>query len=148
MTVEYVTGDLFDPALEFDAIGHGVNCKGLMGSGIAVPFRNKYPIMYHKYKRMCDENFLRPGMVMVYSPSPDFTIYNIASQYNPGPDAKIEFLAAGLRYVRFHMEYKNIRHLGLPRIGAGIGGLTFMDVSGTIETVFKGSVRKVTVVSL
>lgn len=149
MSVDYVEGDLFDPNLGFDSIGHGVNCKGVMGGGIAVLFRRKYPLMYERYKRMCDERFLLPGQVMPYHLSTaNFTIYNIASQYHPGSDAKISYLRAGLSYVDFHMKEKGIESLGLPQIGAGIGGLTFEDVSDTIEEVFQNSSRKITVVSL
>ncbi len=145
--VEYKTGDLFDPAFGFDAVGHGVNCFGKMGAGIAVVFRRDHPVMYEAYKRMCDQRFLLPGQVMPWYED-DIVIYNIASQYRPGADASAKYLAVGLRYVLFHMDHNNIQHLGLPQIGAGIGGLTFQTVSDTIEEVFKDSSRKVTVVSL
>jgi O-acetyl-ADP-ribose deacetylase (regulator of RNase III) len=137
MTVHHVTGDLFDPSWGFDAIAHGVNCKGLMGAGIAVKFRKDFRIMYERYKRMCDEGFLLPGMVMPYNPAnADFRIYNIASQYLPGPDAKLSYLKAGLQYTLFHMQEQGVKTLGLPRIGAGIGGLTFNDVHATVLEVF------------
>lgn len=149
MSVEYVTGDLFDETWGFDAIGHGVNCKGVMGSGIAPLFRNRWPIMYHRYKRICDEDYLLPGMVMPYLvASKGLYVYNIASQYNPGASAKLTYLKAGLDYVHFHMLEKDVKHLGLPRIGAGIGGLSYEDVRATVEEVFAKSSRKVTIVSL
>lgn len=151
-TISEVTGDLFDKAHGFEAIGHGVNCFGMMGAGIAVPFRNKYPTMYERYKKMCDQGFLVPGMVMhhgdpfrKHGPS---MIYNIASQYQPGADARVEYLKAGLQWVRFHSEFTGIRSLGLPRIGAGIGGLTYPDVWDTVCEVFDGSPVNVTVVTL
>lgn len=150
MSVNYVEGDLFDPAFGFDAIGHGVNCKGKMGSGIAVEFRKRWPLMYRNYYWLCrsDTGFFLPGQVYPWKAEDGLTIYNIASQYLPGPDAKQEYLEVGLQYVHFHMLQKGLTNLGLPRIGAGIGGLTFQTVCDTVEFVFGKSDLNVTIVSL
>lgn len=150
MTVSYEVGDLFDPAWNFDALAHGVNCKGKMGSGIAVAFRERWPLMYRNYWWLCrsDTGFFLPGQVYPWQAEDGLTIYNIASQYLPGPDAKQEYLEAGLQYVRFHMKHKGLNNLGLPRIGAGIGGLTFDTVCDTVVSVFGESDLNVTIVSL
>lgn len=37
-----------------DIILHQVNCKGVMGSGIARQIRDRYPIVYDEYKKVCD----------------------------------------------------------------------------------------------
>jgi O-acetyl-ADP-ribose deacetylase (regulator of RNase III) len=129
-----------------------------MGSGIAVEFRNRFPEMYVKYKQMCEQAFLKPGMAY---PWLDFThrgddsggeptwIYNIASQFYTGADAHYDCLEAGLLYVRFHMRKHGAKHLALPRIGAGIGGLTYEGILYIIEEVFDAEPDiHVTVVSL
>jgi O-acetyl-ADP-ribose deacetylase (regulator of RNase III) len=160
MTVSEAVGDLFDPKgwtkvtvpceHPVDALGHGVNCLGKMGSGIAVKFREDYPHMYTLYKEMCDKGFLLPGMVMRYeAESGPWFVYNIASQYRTGADAHLDMLETGLVYVRFHMKRCGLKHLALPRIGAGIGGLSYPDVLATIRRVFERERDiHVTVVSL
>lgn len=151
MTVQEVTGDLFNPAWNFEAIGHGVNCKGVMGSGIAPLFKKRWPKMYDHYKAACDGRFLLPGQVIPWqvSPSGNRWVYNIASQYQPGADARLSFLRAGLEYVKFHMQEKDIERLGLPRIGAGIGGLNYEDVYDVVDDIFGNSLSlNVTIVSL
>ena len=30
---------------------HGVNCQGVMGSGVALAIRNKWPVVYDEYKK-------------------------------------------------------------------------------------------------
>ena len=35
-------------------IAHQVNCKGVMGSGAARAIRGKFPVVYEKYKELCD----------------------------------------------------------------------------------------------
>jgi O-acetyl-ADP-ribose deacetylase (regulator of RNase III) len=149
VSVVHATGDLFDPTFGFDAIAHGVNCKGVMGSGIAVVFKNKYPEMYSHYAKACKGNFLLPGQVIPWrTGSSGLWVYNVASQYWPGAYARQEYLKAGLQWVRFHMEHGGLNNLGLPRIGAGIGGLTFDVVRDTVEFVFGKSDLNVTIVSL
>lgn len=51
MTIRIVEGcllDAFDKG-EVYTIGHCVNCKGIMGSGIAKSIRDKYPAVYDEY---------------------------------------------------------------------------------------------------
>lgn len=38
-----------------DIIAHQVNCKGVMGSGVAGQVKHKYPEVYRKYKDICDK---------------------------------------------------------------------------------------------
>jgi O-acetyl-ADP-ribose deacetylase (regulator of RNase III) len=45
MTTQYVSGDLFDNAHEAQALAHGCNCQGSMGTGIAKTFRLRCPDM-------------------------------------------------------------------------------------------------------
>lgn len=148
MSVDYKTGDLFDPAFDFFAIGHGVNCMGVMGAGIAPVFKRLHPNMYDAYKSMCGQGFLLPGQVMPWKPSEGPIVYNIASQFLPGPNAKVPYLRVALEWVRMQMEQHDIPTLGLPRIGAGIGGLTYTEMADTVEAVFDDSVVNVTIVSL
>lgn len=145
--ITQVKGDLFDSQWEFDAIGHGVNCFGMMGAGIAVQFKNRYPRMHDEYRKLCGKGWLLPGQVFPWDNGTGTqAIFNIASQYAPGPDAKLSYLHAGLQYVDFYMKHTKRKHLGLPWIGAGIGGLDIDDVLLTINQVFVSSPIKVTVV--
>ena len=45
------TGNLFDSG--YHAIGHGVNCRGIMGAGIAVEFKDRFPKNYQEYVTKC-----------------------------------------------------------------------------------------------
>ncbi|MBE2918335.1 macro domain-containing protein [Anoxybacillus flavithermus] len=48
-----VKGDLLQ-ATE-NIIGHQVNCQGTMGAGLAAKIRNKYPIVFEKYKGLVNK---------------------------------------------------------------------------------------------
>lgn len=51
----YVDGDIFSEPDENTIICHQVNCRGVMGAGIAKTVRDMFPDVYTEYKRKCDE---------------------------------------------------------------------------------------------
>jgi O-acetyl-ADP-ribose deacetylase (regulator of RNase III) len=63
-----VTGDLFN--LGLPAVGHGCNCAGAMGAGIAVEFKRWFPAMYQQYRRRCQQGGLQLGDVFVWDRDP------------------------------------------------------------------------------
>lgn len=158
MTWSEATGDLFNPEgwkdvtvpceNAVDCIGHGVNTKGVMGSGIAVEFKKRYPEMFEVYKIACDNEWLIPGSFLPWHEPNDLVIFNLASQEYPGANAKMKFIFNSLVYARQYMYQENLWHLALPRIGAGIGGLKWDEVKQTIAAVFLDTQQHVTLVSL
>lgn len=46
--IKIVEGNLLDA--KEDIIGHQVNCKGKMGSGVALQIKEKYPLAFSKYQ--------------------------------------------------------------------------------------------------
>lgn len=113
-------GGLFDT--EMNVIGHGVNTEGLMGSGIAVLFRERFPKMHKEYVSVCKNRLLLPGDIFPFEED-GYTILNIASQKKPGRDATLERLESGiLKSIEF-CEQNGHKGFAIPRIGSGIGGL-------------------------
>lgn len=130
------TGNIWDT--EQPAIGHGVNCQGVMGSGIAVQFRERFSSMYGDYVRMCKVGILKPGNASFYHENNIWTV-NIASQNLPGKNAKMMYLLSGLIFAREGLIERNIDGIALPQIGCGIGGLKWESVLELIEFVFGDS---------
>jgi O-acetyl-ADP-ribose deacetylase (regulator of RNase III) len=141
VSFEIIKGDLFDPDHGFDALAQGVNCQGLMGAGIAVPFRDSYPEMYVEYKTLCYKyRHILPGLFQHYVHVPAFvgksdwglniyeaklpSVYNLFSQIQPGPDGSYELLQRAtflmLKHAEEDAEYSRV---GMPWIGCGIAGL-------------------------
>lgn len=130
----HIVGDIFTTSLP--AIAHGVNTKGLMGAGIARLIAERYPEVVKPYKQACQDGSLLPGGFL-YTPTltPGFGIMNLASQNNPGKDARMEWLESSLwEAVRF-AEETEMPGFAIPRIGAGIGGLEWVDVQELIRNV-------------
>ena len=127
-----ISGDLFEQ--NSPAIGHGVNCRGMMGAGIAKVFRDKYPENYQYYRQMCKRGHLRPGDFVVTYEKGKY-IYNIASQEHPGADARYNWLMHGLRSALAHADLAGVRSLAIPMIGCGIGGLDVEITKSLMSTI-------------
>lgn len=50
----YKHGDILTSTA--DVICHQVNCKGVMGAGLAKQIKDKYPAVFRYYKARCDED--------------------------------------------------------------------------------------------
>lgn len=146
MPVEYRTGDLF--AQHLPALAHGCNCAGVMGAGIAAQFRRRWPGMYEQYRGLCHTNVLRPGGIMPYWAADGTLVYNLATQDRPGRHATLTAVRAALTAMVEHAEDHYVDRIGLPRLGAGIGGLRWPDVAAAIEQTAAGGNVQIVVVSL
>lgn len=130
-------GDLF--TTEATYIGHGVNCMGLMGAGVAKTVREKFPQTYEEYQYMCSHNYLIVGDFFPYDENGK-VIVNLATQYRPGPDATYEAVFGAL--TKFSKQAstprritKNGNVIAIPEIGCGIGGLEWPVVKKIILLV-------------
>ena len=50
---------------ECEVIVNTVNCIGVMGKGIALQVKTKYPEVFKRYKNICDKNMLKPGLLQI-----------------------------------------------------------------------------------
>ena len=50
--MKYIEGDLFSSPAQ--VIVNTVNTVGVMGKGIALEFKRRYPEMFEKYKKVCE----------------------------------------------------------------------------------------------
>jgi O-acetyl-ADP-ribose deacetylase (regulator of RNase III) len=62
--IEIVRGDLLEAKVE--ALVNAVNVVGVMGAGIALQFREKYPDMFDAYARACKSAEVVIGKMHVF----------------------------------------------------------------------------------
>lgn len=132
MPIKYVKGDLF-AAEDLPALAHGCNCKGVMGKGIAREFRKRYPDMYQAYRQRCLAGDFQPGDVFVWETDP--VVFNLATQSRPGPYAELTAIETAVKRMIGLCDQLNIKTVGLPRIGAGLGKLAWSSVKATLEEI-------------
>lgn len=63
MAIEVIEGDLLDAfdKGEVNVIGHCCNAQGVMGSGIALSIKQRYPLAYAEYRSVYANGIMRLG---------------------------------------------------------------------------------------
>lgn len=108
---------------------NGVNCKGVMGSGLAKAIRNKWPIVYSKYKELSFSDRLL-GYVQFVKITDNLLVANCFTQDKYGSDgavyANIDAIKLCIQSVFEYADSKNLT-IKAPKIGCGLGGLSWDD---------------------
>lgn len=126
------TGDMFTS--DAPALGHGVNCAGVMGAGVAKTFREKYPHNYENYRAACLRKQLKPGQVHVNFENGVY-ILNMATQNMPGADATYPRIFEAALKAAEGAVAKGITRVAIPEIGSHIGGLEWEAVKRVLKDV-------------
>lgn len=145
MPLHEVTGDLF--GLDLPALGHGCNCQGAMGAGVAKEFRRRFPQMYAGYRRRCLDATFTLGDVWAWE-ADSLVIYNLGTQPRPGPSASLAAIESSVRRMLIDAHERGLPAVGVPRIGAGLGGLAWPSVHRVLALLGEESPVALTVVSL
>ncbi|HEX8876701.1 MAG TPA: macro domain-containing protein [Phycisphaerales bacterium] len=132
--MELGTGDILKADVE--ALVNTVNCVGVMGRGIALQFKNKFPANFKAYKAACDKGGVQPGRMLVYDLGPLNSprwIINFPTKRHWKGKSQIEDIQAGLLALKKEIEDRGIASIALPPLGCGLGGLDWTDVRPLIE---------------
>lgn len=108
------------------ALVNTVNCKGVMGAGIALEFQLRFPSMNEDYMRKCEDGIIKVGKVNYYGNNP--VIINFPTKYDFKYPSKIEWVEAGLKDFVSTYDSHNIESVAFPKLGAGKGGLDWPQV--------------------
>lgn len=124
-------GNIFD-LKGISSYAHGCNCAGAMGKGIALQFRDKFPVMYQQYKKMCQEGRFSLGDVFIYNHDNE-VIFNLATQKTWRTKANITAIETALMKMLDYADQNKISKIAIPKIGAGLGGLNWNDAKIVID---------------
>lgn len=135
------SGDLFANTHRAQAFAHGCNCQGVMGAGIALGFRSRYPQMYLAYRARCLSlpRQFNPGDAWLWREAGKEAVFNLASQefYGRRGRATLPWLRASLTAMRDQATAEGITAIAMPHIGTHLGGLAVADVRSIIFTLFR-----------
>ena len=141
--IRYENGDIFDFVQKNDIVLHQVNCKGVMGGGIALQIKRKFPNVYETYNNYCE--YMRYKClgdmldVETNKEGMEFTIGNCFGQDGYGRNkvyTNYEALKKSFEKVKLFSELYN-RILIPYGIGCGLAGGDWNIVLRIIEEVFK-----------
>lgn len=138
MTVAIKQGDLLKT--DADAIVNTVNCVGVMGKGIALQFKQKWPENFKAYEAACKRGEVVPGRMFIYDAGglvrPHFII-NFPTKKHWRGKSEIAFISQGLDDLVSQVERLRIKSIAVPPLGCGNGGLEWDEVRRLIIERFQ-----------
>jgi O-acetyl-ADP-ribose deacetylase (regulator of RNase III) len=132
--IRFTQGNLLDAKV--GALVNTVNTVGVMGKGIALMFKERFPENFTAYEQACKAGGVRVGRMFAQAgvelDGPRWII-NFPTKKHWRQPAKLEWVEAGLVDLKKIIREKGIRSIALPPLGCGNGGLDWADVRPKIE---------------
>lgn len=137
MTIfEIKHGSIFDS--ECEALVNPVNCVGVMGAGLALEFKKRFPGMFKSYIKDCDSGNLKIGHITVYIGLDYPAVVNFPTKNHWKQKSKIEYIEQGLNALVDLMKNGFPESIAIPALGCGLGGLDWVDVERLIRLKLDG----------
>jgi O-acetyl-ADP-ribose deacetylase (regulator of RNase III) len=134
--ISFKTGDLFNSDVE--ALVNTVNCVGVMGRGVALQFKKRFPDNFKVYEKTCKQKKMIPGKMLVYETNSTINpkyIVNFPTKRHWRGASRMEDIDVGLSDLATVIRAKNIISIALPPLGCGLGGLDWNVVRARMESV-------------
>lgn len=130
--INYIRGNIFDSDAE--ALVNPVNCVGVMGRGLALEFKRKFPDNFAFYHEQCRLGEVVIGRMAVFDhgEKPKYII-NFPTKEHWGNNSKLSYIEKGLDGLCLTVNEFYIRSIALPMLGCGLGGLNWDEVRPVME---------------
>lgn len=137
--IRYTQGNLLEAGAE--ALVNTVNTVGVMGKGIALMFKERFPQNMEEYAKACKEKKLRTGKIFATGTGelmgPKWIINFPTKQHWRSP-SRLEWITEGLQDLKAFIVANRIRSIAIPPLGSGNGGLDWPVVRAEIEKALAG----------
>ena len=120
--LRYVDSPLFQSSAR--VLVNTVNTVGVMGKGVALEFKNRFPEMYRLYRDHCRSGRLRVGQLWLYRTLGRWVL-NFPTKAHWRSPSKIEYIRAGLEKLVATYQDRGIDAISFPLLGCGNGRLDF-----------------------
>src|SRR5579862_3975537 len=128
--IRVLIGDLFDS--EAQTLVNTVNCVGIMGKGIALEFKHRFPEMYDDYVKRCKVGHVQLGKPYLYRALiPPWTL-NFPTKSHWRSVSRLSDIITGLEYLEQHYMDWGITSLACPALGCSNGQLEWRVVGPTL----------------
>jgi O-acetyl-ADP-ribose deacetylase (regulator of RNase III) len=115
-------GNIFNTKAQ--TIVNTVNCVGVMGKGVALVFKLRYPRMFPLYQDYCKKKLIGIGKLWLYKGEPGAPwILNFPTKFHWKYPSRIEYIEQGLQKFLETYKEKGISSIAFPMLGTHNGGL-------------------------
>lgn len=131
--IHYTQGNLLEADVE--ALVNTVNTVGVMGKGIALMFKERFPKNMDAYAQACKKGEVVTGKMFVTATNelvgPQWVV-NFPTKQHWRSKSRMEWIEEGLQDLRRFINEKKIKSIAIPPLGSGHGGLDWQDVKPKI----------------
>jgi O-acetyl-ADP-ribose deacetylase (regulator of RNase III) len=144
--MKFITGNLLNAKTQ--AIVNTVNTVGVMGKGIALQFKERFPQNYKAYATACKKGLVITGKMFVFT-EPDLLndekiIINFPTKEQWFRKSQYSFIEEGLKDLLKVIKENNIKSISIPPLGCGNGGLKWDKVK-SLMIKYLGNLNEVEV---
>lgn len=129
--IHYYDGTVFNTPAK--TLVNTVNCFGVMGAGIALEFKLRYPEMYEDYVIKCEQKEMKIGRPKLFKYSEGLWIMNFPTKNHWKNPSKMAYIEEGLKYFVENYKKANIDSIAFPKLGTNNGGLNWAEVKALME---------------
>ncbi len=113
-----------------------VNCEGIMGKGLALEFKQRFPDAFESYRQACVRKELKPGALHDFWLEGGRRIVHFPTKTLWRSPSKMAYIEAGLPVLVEWVQMNAIESIAIPALGCGLGGLSWHAVKQRIEEAF------------
>lgn len=132
--ITYTTGNLLEADVE--VLVNTVNTVGVMGKGIALMFKERFPKNMQEYADACKVGEVTTGKMFVTSTDELVGakwIVNFPTKQHWRAKSQMIWIEEGLQDLRDFIIDNQVKSIAIPPLGAGNGGLNWKEVRSKIE---------------
>jgi O-acetyl-ADP-ribose deacetylase (regulator of RNase III) len=115
------TGNLLDSKAK--GLVNPVNCIGVAGAGLALQFRNRWPVQVAEYTAFCKAGKMRPGVIHDALLPDGRRILSVPTKQHWRDTSRLEVIGLGLAGLKAYLKATGMKSVALPPLGCGLGGL-------------------------
>ncbi|MGQ4893478.1 MAG: macro domain-containing protein [Candidatus Njordarchaeia archaeon] len=119
--IKFIIGDIFSSQCQ--VLVNPVNCVGIMGKGLALEFKKRFPYIFNVYFSLCHENKLKIGEPFLVD-----NVLLFPTKDHWKEKSKLDNIRKGVVYLTKHYKNMEIESIAFPLLGCGLGGLKEKDV--------------------
>lgn len=128
--IKIKTGNIFESKAQ--TIVNTVNCIGVMGKGIALEFKMKFPEMFRDYEERCKNGDVKLGRPYLYKTLVHPWILNFPTKDHWRSVSNLKSIITGLKFLKAYYKEWDIKSIAFPPLGCGYGQLEWRIVGPTL----------------
>lgn len=128
--IRVIIGDIFKSKAQ--TLVNTVNTVGVMGKGLALEFKKRFPDMYKDYVERCKKGEIRLGKPYLYKKLVPPWILLFPTKQDWRSVSKLSDIEEGLNYLEKNYKNWGITSLAVPPLGCGLGELNWDIVGPTL----------------